>query len=48
VAELFKFCQNFKMAAVRHLELMCGNAGPHTKSNWWPETRVQISCRSIL
>jgi len=31
VAE-FKFCQKFKMAAFRHLELWRGNAGPPTKS----------------
>jgi len=36
------------MAAVRHLELMRGNAGPHTKSNRWPEICVQISCWSVL
>jgi len=36
------------MVSVRHLELMCGNAGPPMKSNWWPETCVQISCWSVL
>jgi len=35
------------MTAVRHLELLCGNAGPSTNSNWWPEACVQISCRSV-
>jgi len=35
------------MAAVRHIELMCGNARPPMKSNWWPKTCVQISSRSV-
>jgi len=35
------------MATVRHLELMCGNARPPTKSNWCLETCVQISSRSV-
>jgi len=26
------FCQNFKMASVRHLELLCGNAGLYPRS----------------
>ena len=41
---VIKLCQKFKMTAVRHLELLCSNAGPLTKSNWRPETCVQISC----
>jgi len=45
---VIKFSQKLKMAAVRHLELLCGKAGPLTKSNWWPETCAQISCRFIL
>jgi len=41
---VIKFCKKFKMTAVRHLELLCSNAGPPSKSNWRPETCVQISC----
>ena len=47
-AWVIKFCQKFKMPVVRHLELLCGNAGPPMKSNWWPETCVQISYRFFL
>jgi len=48
VAELLKFVQKFKMAAVCHLELLFGYPGPPTKFRCWPEACVQISCRSDL
>jgi len=30
---VIKFCKKIKMAAVRHLELLCGNTEPLTKSH---------------
>jgi len=40
VDELLKFVQKFKMAAVRHLELLFGYSGPPTKFSCWPEAYV--------
>jgi len=35
---VIEFCQKFKMAALRHLELLLGNDGPPTKSSRWPQS----------
>ena len=48
VAELLKYFQKFKMAAVRHLKLLFGYSRPPTKFYCWPEACVQIWCRSDL
>jgi len=45
---VIEFCQKFKMAALRHFELLLGNAGPPTKSTCWRQSCVQISLRSTL
>ena len=48
VAELLKSVQKFKMAAVRHLELLFCYPGQPTKCYCLPEVCVQISCKSDL
>ena len=49
VAELLKYVQKFKMAAVRrHLELLFFYSGRPTKFYCRPEACVQIWCRSDL
>jgi len=47
-SELWPFKWIFKMAAVRHLELLFGYPGPPAKFSCWPEAYVQISCQSDL
>ena len=47
VAEIWRFFDFYKMAAVRHLVFVMRMFGPHTKGIWWSLSLCRILLESI-